>query len=272
MDMTAVSEPPLARTAIRAGSSSSGIISDGRFTSPARGRQPAGIRLPSRIELVSFGNLVRLRHGHPQRHHLVVASSARSWTPGTSGWTRQRAARARLVPLSRLEPRVPRRQAAASRIESFDPETLRFQLQEPRETNIGDRFEVFAPSANWLIHDNIITGCRRPFVLDSYGSETTLVKDNIVTRGETTDARVAVELRGRFDLVGNHISGFDEKDATALALWPDRFGKPCGNLYRGNVIQRCFRAVAENAPGLWAVSTAEGNEFIACGGVPAAKQ
>jgi len=134
----------------------------------------------------------------------------------------------------------------------------------------GDRFEVIAPSVNWTVHDNIITGCRRPLVLDSYGSETTLVKNNIVARGEAVEAKVAVELRGRFDLVGNQISGFDEQDAAALALWPDRFGKPCGNLYRANVFQRCFQAVAENAPGLWAASTAENNEFIECGGVPAA--
>ncbi len=267
LDMTAVGEPSRPRTAIHVGSSDV-IVSDNQvYVRGSADANVTAIRLTEpAVNLIVHDNLLR------NCGTGLVSDTAFSYVGeivDAKTWSGRGSALERDLCRYRgwnLAFRGDDKQAFADR--TFDPA----RFQEPRETNIGDRFEVFAPSANWLIHDNIITGCRRPFVLDSYGSETTLVKDNIVTRGETTDARVAVELRGRFDLVGNHISGFDEKDATALALWPDRFGKPCGNLYRGNVIQRCFRAVAENAPGLWAASTAEGNEFIACGGVPAAKQ
>ena len=46
-----------------------------------------------------------------------------------------------------------------STIEAFDPETLQFKLARPHEMKVGDRFEVFPPSANWNVHDNTITGC-----------------------------------------------------------------------------------------------------------------
>jgi hypothetical protein len=161
---------------------------------------------------------------------------------------------------------------AVSVIESFDRETLRFRLGTPHAMKTGDRFEVIAPSVNWNLHDNIITGCRQPVVLDCYGSETTLVKNNIVARGEATEVKAAIEVRGRCQLIGNHLAGFDEKDSAALALWPDRFDKPCRNVYRSNLIERCTKAVAESAPGLWAASTTENNEFIQCGSVPAAKK
>ena len=279
-DMTCVGQKSAARTAINA-SANDTLISDNQIY--VRGPvDPAvtGIRLREPALNVNVdGNLIHncglglaTARGESRVAEVVddrtfVRSASPSGLP--LEWIRPQTCRGwRLAWLDAGE----RPSGAVSVLESFDPETLRFRLAAPQPMKPGDRFEVIAPSVNWNVHDNIITGCRRPLVLDSYGSETTLVKNNIVARGETLDVKVAVELRGRFDLAGNQISGFDEEDATALALWPDRFGKPCGNLYRGNVIQRCFRAVAENAPGLWAASTAEGNEFIACGGVPAAKQ
>lgn len=279
-DITCVGQKSAARTAINA-SANDTLISDNQIY--VRGPvDPAvtGIRLREPALNVNVdGNLIHncglglaTARGESRVAEVVddrtfVRSASPSGLP--LEWIRSQTCRGwRLAWLGADE----RPSGAVSVVESFDPETLHFRLAAPQPMKPGDRFDVIAPSVNWNVHDNIITGCRRPLVLDSYGSETTLVKNNIVARGETTDVKVAVELRGRFDLVGNQISGFDEEDAAALALWPDRFGKPCGNLYRGNVIQRCFRAVAENAPGLWAASTAEGNEFIDCGGVPAAKQ
>ena len=59
--------------------------------------------------------------------------------------------------------------AGSSVIEVFDPQTLQFTLREPRDMKINDRFEVFSPSANWLIHNNTIAGCRQPVTLSSHG-------------------------------------------------------------------------------------------------------
>jgi hypothetical protein len=154
-------------------------------------------------------------------------------------------------------------------IDSFDPDTLRFRLHEPREMKAGDRFEVFPPdSANWTIHDNTVTGCQNPVVLDSYGSETSLFKDNIVTRGDATDVKQAVEVRGSFKLIGNHISGFDEKDSAALMLYPSPLGKACPNLYLNNTFERCSNVVRESQKGLWEASKREGNAFLDCGCAP----
>jgi hypothetical protein len=103
-----------------------------------------------------------------------------------------------------------------SRIESFDPETLRFQLQEPREMKIGDRFEVFAPSANWLMHDNTLTGCLQPVVFGSHGSNTSLFRDNLIERG-SANATQAVTVTGQFKLIGNQLVGFEERSGAAPA-------------------------------------------------------
>ena len=143
---------------------------------------------------------------------------------------------------------------ALSIIDSFDPDSLRFKLREPHEMKTGDRFEVFPPSANWNIHDNTVTSCAQPVVLDSFGSETSFLNNNIITRGDATSVKAGVEVHGRFDLIGNHISGFDEKDASALALFPDPLGRPCKNIYRDNVIERCANVVTESQKGLWDAS------------------
>ncbi|MBM4078534.1 MAG: hypothetical protein FJ278_02460 [Planctomycetes bacterium] len=147
-------------------------------------------------------------------------------------------------------------------IDSFDPETLRFTLKEPRDLKAGDRFEVFPPSANWNIHHNTITGCLSPVVLDSYGSETSFFKDNVVTRGEATGVKAAIEVRGRFHLIGNHISGFGEKDSAALALFADPLGRLGQNLYRANIIERCAVPITESQKGLWDAAKAQENVII----------
>ena len=94
-------------------------------------------------------------------------------------------------------------------IEFFDPETLQFRLREPRAMKAGDSFEVYPPAANWNIHDNTITGCLRPMVLDSRGSATSLLKNNLISRGAAADAKQAIEVHGQFDVRENDIQGFD---------------------------------------------------------------
>lgn len=104
-----------------------------------------------------------------------------------------------------------REAVGTSVLESYDPATLRFKLQAPRDLKVGDAFEVFPQSANWLIHDNTITGCQRPVVLDCYGSETSLVRNNLVERGAANAAVLPIDVRGRFSLIGNQLAGFDAK-------------------------------------------------------------
>jgi len=100
-------------------------------------------------------------------------------------------------------------------IESFDPETCRFTLREPRSMKVGDVFEAYPPSANWNLHDNTITGCQQPVVLEGYGSETSLLRNNLITRGEVNDVKQALQIRGQFTVVGNQLVGFDEPAAPA---------------------------------------------------------
>lgn len=99
-------------------------------------------------------------------------------------------------------------------IESFDPETLRFKLTQPCAMKERDRFQVFPPRANWTIHNNTVTGCQQPVVLDGYGSETSFFRDNLIERGGATNATQALAVTGRFKLLGNQISGFGNLPAS----------------------------------------------------------
>jgi hypothetical protein len=153
---------------------------------------------------------------------------------------------------------------ALSVIDAFDPQTLEFKLRRPRAMKAGDAFEAFPPSANWSIHDNTIAGCLKPVVLDAYGSETSLVKNNVITRGDATGVKAAIEVRGMFKLIGNHVSGFDEKDSAALALSADPLGRVGQGLYRANILERCALPVAESQKGLWDAARAEVNTVIEC--------
>ncbi|MDD4870416.1 MAG: hypothetical protein PHR77_07630 [Kiritimatiellae bacterium] len=156
--------------------------------------------------------------------------------------------------------------AGTSIIEAYDPSTLRFKLTTPREMKMGETFEVYPPcAANWNIHDNTITGCLKPVVLNSYGSESSFLKNNIISRGETSGVKVAIEVRGEFKLIGNHVSGFDEKNSSVLALYPDPVGKGCRNLYRDNIFVRCAGIVAEDQKALWVEAKPEGNIYVECG-------
>ena len=149
-------------------------------------------------------------------------------------------------------------------IESFDPDTLRFKLREPRSVKAGDLFEFIAPSLNWTMHDNTVTDCLRPVVLNSYGSRTSLFKDNLVTRGNTAKVPVGVEVHGCFQLVDNRITGFDEDKSVAMTLYPDAIGRTCKSQYQGNIFDKCFDVVKESQPGLWKKSIAKNNITVDC--------
>jgi hypothetical protein len=147
-------------------------------------------------------------------------------------------------------------------IDSYDPTTLRFKLTAPADMKVGDRFMVYAPGgANWAIRNNTITSCTNPLVLDSFGGPTSIVSDNILSRGGATGIKQAVEVRGRFNFEGNNFSGFDETGCVTLALFPDRLGQVIPNLYRNNIFENCANAVSESQKGLWDPARAIGNVF-----------
>ena len=154
-------------------------------------------------------------------------------------------------------------------IDGFDPETRQFTLREPREMKAGDTFEVFPPhGANWTVHSNTLVGCKQPLVLDCYGSETSTIRGNTISRGLTTGVPQAVLVAGRFNLIGNHIVGFDEPDGAALLLQPDRLGTVPPNLYRDNVFERCTRVLTAGSEALWEGAMTAGNQYVACPAPP----
>jgi len=148
------------------------------------------------------------------------------------------------------------------------PETLQFKLKEPCETKVGDTFETIPPSANWSLHDNTITGCLQPVMLTTYGSDTSFFRDHIINRGGAKDVKQAVVVSGCFKLIGNHISGFDEKDSAALLVNTNRLGEICHSLYRDNIFQNCSRVLRESEPGIWQASHTDGNLYVECGETP----
>lgn len=148
------------------------------------------------------------------------------------------------------------------------PESVRIVLREPRTAKVGDRFELIPPGANWNVHDNMITGCRRPLVLDVYGGPTSIVRNNTIVRNGTTGIAQALELHGRFALKGNVMVGFDEPESVTLSLYPDPLGRVVRGLFCGNTFERCGVAVRESQEGLWAAANTRDNLFIDCGTVP----
>lgn len=152
-------------------------------------------------------------------------------------------------------------------IDSFDPKTLRFALKEPCDLKAGDRFEVYPPGrANWNIHDNTITGCLNPVVLDSYGSSISRFCGNLIDRGGAVGVKAAVTVGGQYQFIGNQITGFDEAGCSGLALLPDKLGKPLPNIYRDNLLTRCAVGISESKPGLWDAAVKDGNSLTQCGG------
>ncbi|MDZ7615506.1 MAG: hypothetical protein U1E05_00790 [Patescibacteria group bacterium] len=148
-------------------------------------------------------------------------------------------------------------------------DTVRVALREPRAVKAGDMFELIPPSANWTIHDNTITECRRPVSFDAYGGPTSILRNNIITRGGTTEVSQAIELHGRFALMGNVVVGFDEPESAALSLHPDRFGRLVRGLFHENMFERCGQVMRESQEGLWKAADTRGNLFVECGTAPA---
>ncbi|MBT3376076.1 MAG: hypothetical protein HN742_18980 [Lentisphaerae bacterium] len=157
---------------------------------------------------------------------------------------------------------------ATSIIDSYDPDTLQLKLTKRHGMRVGEAFEVYPPSADWIIHDNIITGCLRPVALDSHGSPTSIFRNNMITRGRATGIRGAVVVSGQFSLIGNQIAGFDEADSAALVLRPDASAKSCRSIIRKNIFQDCTHVIKETAKGLWKSSITDGNSVVSFDGVP----
>ena len=153
-------------------------------------------------------------------------------------------------------------------IESFDPETFHFRLRAPHEMRAGDTFEVFPPSANWKIHNNVINDCLQPVVLDAYGSSTSIFSDNLISRGEAQGVKEALVVRGTFQVLRNHIYGFDEAESVALMLGPDAIGRTCASSYEGNTVEQCAVGVGEVTRDLWKAASTSANRFLGCGSAP----
>lgn len=149
-------------------------------------------------------------------------------------------------------------------IESFDPKTDQFRLSEQFAMKKGDSFDVNAPSLNWLMHDNTVTDCLRPVVLDSYGSKTSIFRDNLVARGNATDIPLGIEVHGSFQLENNRINDFNEDKAIAIKLYPDAIGRVCNIHCHGNIFENCFFVVTESQQGLWKNCLAKNNMTIEC--------
>jgi hypothetical protein len=151
-----------------------------------------------------------------------------------------------------------------STIDSYDPETLRFQLTQPVNMQVGDHFDLFPVSANWTIHSNAIADCQAPVVLASYGSPTSRLEANVLSRGSATGVKEALSISGRFNVVGNHLVGFDEPGSAGFTLGLDPIGRAPRNLFRANILEHCAIAVRESSKGLWERAVKESNEFLEC--------
>ena len=152
-----------------------------------------------------------------------------------------------------------------STMDSFDPHTLRFTLKEPCDMKPGDRFEPYPPGpANWNLHDNTITGCQTPALLDNYGSAASRFCRNLLERGGATGVKAALTVGGSYQIIGNQITGFDEPGSCGLAL-VDKLAKPLPSVFRDNIVTGCAVGLSEGKAGLWEAAVREGNSFIGCG-------
>jgi len=66
-----------------------------------------------------------------------------------------------------------------------------------------------------------------PVVLNSYGSNTSVFKDNLVSRGRAINVFCGAEVHGCFQFLNNRLAGFDEWKAVALSLYPDAISPVC---------------------------------------------
>ena len=272
-DMTCIGQKPASRTAVNV-SCNDTVISDNQIY--VRGEFDSlvtGIRLSEpALNAIIHDNLIRncgtgiITSPGESRVGEVIDDRTFKRLDGPSG-----------LPLERIQPenvkgwsliwrsgKESEPHSGISVIESFDPVTLNFKLREPRSMKSGDRFEVNVPLLNWNVHNNTVTDCQRPLMLNSYGSKTSLFKNNLVTRGNTDKVLVGVEVHGCFQLVDNRITGFDEDKSVAMTLYPDAIGRTCKSQYQGNIFDKCFDVVKESQPGLWKKSMIKDNLTIDC--------
>ena len=214
-DMTAVGQKSAPRTAITVGADDT-VVSDNQIY--VRGTNDAavtGIRLREpAVNALVHDNLVRNCGvgllGEAAQSVVGKVEDASTFAVGSG-----------TVPLG-WQPHLYRgwtlvwlrdgKSAGTSEIEALEPLAQRFKLKQPRDMKAGDRFEVSPGSLNWAIHDNLITGCLRPVVLIAQGSDTSVLKDNVISRGGATEAKQAIQiLRGQFKTGGNLITGFEQK-------------------------------------------------------------
>ena len=151
-----------------------------------------------------------------------------------------------------------------SEIESFDPETLHFKLKESHPMKQGDSFDVNAPSLNWNIHDNMVVDCQKPVVLNSYGSSTSILRSNLVTRGNASNVQAGIEIHGSFRIINNHITGFNDEKSAAVSVFTDPAGRICNSNFIGNVFEDSAAAAFEDKPGLLKKCTLKDNISINC--------
>jgi hypothetical protein len=194
-DMTCVSTKPVSRTAINISANDTIVSGNQIYVRGLADPLLTGLRLREpALNVNVYGNLLRNCGTGilAERAQACVGEvmDNRTFTRSFSPYG---------LPLDRLRPQTcvgwrltwldskSKPTGVSSIIESFNPETLRFKLREPRAMKPGDRFEVVAPSLNWLIHDNTLTGCRQPVVLDSHGSDTSIFRDNLIERGGATN-------------------------------------------------------------------------------------
>jgi len=268
MDMTAIGRESEKRIAI-AVSASDVIVADNQIFVRGEGpdEQVTGLRLSEpAVNLDVHGNQISLCGAGilTDRYYARVGEviDATTFLQTSMGipFERRRSHRYRGWQAAWIEGE---RVTGVSTIDHFDPETLQFHLAEPRALAAGQVFEVFpAEGANWLIRDNTVAGCVRPVVLDSYGSATSVVRGNLISRGAATGVAQAIELRGDFDLMGNRICGFDEPEGAALGLYADRAGRELRPIIRDNIFERCTRVVGAGAEDLWPAAVVEGNTEV----------
>ena len=272
--MTCVGNKPVSRTAINIGVNDT-IISDNQIY--VRGKADplvTGIRLREpALNIIAHDNLIRNCGAG-----IITERGMAEVGEVVDDMTFLRSSNLVGLPLERIEPdlckgwtlvwrtdfKSSQKYTGMSVIDSFDPEKLYFRLREPHSMKAGDRFEIIAPYVNWTFHDNTVSDCIRPVVLNSYGSKTSIFRDNLVTRGKTSDVPMAVEVHGCFQLVDNRFLDFDEDKAIALSLYPDAIGRVCDCQYRGNIFENCFGVIKESQPDLWKKAMVSGNITIGC--------
>lgn len=93
-------------------------------------------------------------------------------------------------------------------ITEYDAATQVFTLTAPCVMMPGDRFAVFPKQANWSVHHNILAECACPMLLDGYGSDTSVFRENIVSRSVETPGNPAIVVAGNYQVADNQISGY----------------------------------------------------------------